>query len=287
MALATSAVLAVLVVWLLVRLVWLIAAGPQVESAPVPPVPRLTPAAMSNNGDFHWDLFGTSRQGAAMPVTPVPAAARSSLRLLGIMSREPDGYAIIADSQGRENVYRSGDELPDGARVERIEPQQVIIARNGRSEALSLDRERGTATASQAERQPLSTTPQIEVNPMPGIRGFQAPAGINVGSISGMGDLGNINPATLADSISVMPVSSGGFRVRPGRDARLFTQLGLQMNDVITAINGQPLESEAAARALFADVMMRGEVSITVNRQGREMTLRPDLENILGSLQNP
>ncbi len=89
----------------------------------------------------------------------------------------------------------------------------------------------------------------------------------------------------MAGAISVLPVSGGGFRVRPGRDARLFAELGLQVNDVVKAINGQPLESEEDVQSLFADVMRRGEVAITVNREGREMTLRPDLEAILGRLE--
>jgi len=92
--------------------------------------------------------------------------------------------------------------------------------------------------------------------------------------------------SNMATSISVMPVNSGGFRVRPGRDAQLFTQLGLQVNDVVTAINGQPLESEAQLQNVFGDVLARGEIAITVNRQGREMVLRPEIDQILRSLQN-
>ncbi|MFU8833189.1 MAG: PDZ domain-containing protein, partial [Wenzhouxiangella sp.] len=93
----------------------------------------------------------------------------------------------------------------------------------------------------------------------------------------------DMDTGALASSINVMPVTGGGYRVRPGRDATLFAQLGLQVNDIVLAVNGQPLQSEEAARALFADVMQRREIAITINRQGREMTLRPDLEQIMGS----
>lgn len=283
LALLSCALLALLAVWLLVRLVWLVLAGPQVESAPVPPVPRISQAT-GGTAEFHWDLFGASQRAALAPVAPAPVASRSSLRLLGVMTGDTVGYAFIADAQGRESVYRRGDELPDGAVLEAIEPHQVILARNGRSEALSLDRDRnGGGRVSPATAAP-GTRPAVA--PIPGLRGFDTERGVSVAAVRDMG-IGNVDVAGLAQSISVMPVSGGGFRVRPGRDARLFAQLGLQVNDIVTKVNGQPLESEEAARALFADVLMRGEVAITVNRQGREMTLRPDLEQIIGSLQNP
>lgn len=275
-------VLAIVVVWLLVRMVWLIAAGPEVASAPVPPVPRATQVTVANNGSFSWDLFGRSR--TAPVATPVVApASQSDLRLRGVMSSDPNGYAIIADGRGREEVYRIGDELPGGARLESIEAHRVIIARNGQSESLEIDTGRSASRQSPSPSRQASAP--TRVTPLAGMRGFQGPTSISTASIPGIGNVGQINPAAMADHISVMPVSSGGFRVRPGRDARLFTALGLEINDVVTAINGQPIESEAAARRLFTDIMQRGEVAITVNRQGREVTLRPDLEQIMRSMQ--
>ncbi len=283
LALLASALLALLVVWMLVRMVWLVLAGPQVESAPVPPVPRVSQVA-ADTRDFRWDLFGPQQRTNIAPVRPVASTSRSNLRLLGVMTGETAAYAFIADAQGRESVYRRGDELPDGTVLEAIEAQRVILARNGRSEALELDRDRHSAV--QRGSSTASAHPRTAVAPIHGLRGFDTERGVSVASARDLGVAG-VDVGSLAQSISVMPVSGGGFRVRPGRDARLFAQLGLQVNDIVTAVNGQPLESEEAARALFADVLMRGEVAITVNRQGREMTLRPDLEQIIGSLQNP
>ncbi len=283
LALLASAMLALLAVWLLVRLVWLVLAGPQVDAAPVPPVPRVSQTATESR-DFRWDLFGPQQRSNLAPIRAVETTTRSNLRLLGVMTGDVTAYAFIADSQGRESVYRRGDELPDGAVLENIEATRVILARNGRSEALELDRDR--ATVGQRGSSASAAPSRSPVAPIHGLRGFDTERGVSVASVNVMG-AGSVDVSNLAQSISVMPVSSGGFRVRPGRDARLFAQLGLQVNDIVTAVNGQPLESEDAARALFADVLRRGEVAITVNRQGREMTLRPDLEQIIGSLQNP
>lgn len=263
-----------LLAWLLVRMFWLILLGPEVEPDPVPPLPQIQASQAARDG-FRWDLFGAST--ALRPVAvAVPVASRSELRLRGVMSGGAAAFAIIADAQGTEAVFRIGDGLPDGSTLTAIEPLQVIVERTGQREALSLDRDAPSAAAS------ASSAPRRDVaaTSMPGIRGFQAPAGISAASLQ----VPASPPAALADQIAILPVAGGGFRVRPGRDASLFAELGLQVNDVVMAVNGQPLSSEADARALFADVLRQGEVSITINRQGREVTLRPDLERILSRL---
>jgi hypothetical protein len=64
-----------------------------------------------------------------------------SLRVLGIVSGDR-AYAIIADARVAKAVYRPGEELPDGSRVDRSS-RRVIVLRAGRAEALELDASRG------------------------------------------------------------------------------------------------------------------------------------------------
>ena len=270
--------LGLVLAWQLVQMTWLVVVGPEVESAPVPPVPRVQPAASGRDG-FRWDLFGEARSAPAV-VQPV-RASRSNLRLRGLMSGGDSAFAIVADEEGREQVYRVGSELPDGSRLERIEPLRVILLRNGDTESLDLERDRPGRSASSAARSGAASSRDDQRLELPGIRGLQAPSGVSAASLQPA----DSSTGGLADQISVLPVAGGGFRVRPGRDATLFGELGLQVNDVVTAVNGQTLASEADARALFADVMRRGEVSITIQREGREMTLRPDLSGILSRIE--
>lgn len=271
----TNVALVLVLAWLVVQLLWLILIGPETEPAAMPSVPQVQPAATARAG-FRWDLFGEAAPAAPVVARPVPTSS-ARLRLLGLMSGGPEAFAIIADDQGREQVYRRGDELPDGSTLDSIEPLQVVIVRDGQREALPIPRERAGRSGRSEARASTSASRQAQ---LPGVRGFEAPAGISAASLQAPGQ----TPAGLADQVSVMPVAGGGFRVRPGRDATLFAELGLQVNDIVTAVNGQPLTSEEDARALFAEVMRRGEVSITITREGREMTLRPDLEQILSRL---
>ena len=282
LALIAAALLALMIAWSLVRLAWMIVDGPRVEPAAMPPVPRAAPQGAAN-GEFRWVLFGSSTETVRPAMLQEAPATRLSLKLKGVMAVGEGGYAVIADSDGEDRVYRVGDELPGGAMVEMIEARRVLLEHDGQTEALEMEtRSLASATRSSARR-----TTDSEPLQLAGIRGLDSGRSVP-GRAASLSSTGSFSPSRLqemAGSISALPVSGGGFRVRPGRDARLFSELGLQVNDVVTAVNGQPLESEEEVQALFAEVMRRGEVSITVNRGGREMTLRPDLEAILGRLE--
>lgn len=282
LALLSSALLALAVVWLLVRSLWLVLGGVSVDSAPALPVPQMSQAG-SASGEFRWNLFGRSAAPAVM-LQPV-SASDSRLRLKGVMAGER-GYAIISVSGSGEEVYRVGDELPGGGEVEAIESRRVIIARDGRRETLAFDPGAASRSPRPASGSHSARVAEEPARHLPGIRGFNAPSGASVASLPDAARSLGLDAGELAQSISAMPVAGGGFRVRPGRDARLFQQLGFQVNDVVLAVNGQPLESAQAVQRLFVDVMSRGEVAIKVRRGGREVTLRPDLEKIMGSLQS-
>lgn len=282
LALVSSAILALAVVWLAVRAFWLVLGGVSVDSAPALPVPRMSESEGSS-GEFRWNLFGRSSE-PAVRLQPVPVSD-SRLRLKGVMAGAR-GYAIISVSGSGEDVYRVGDEIPGGGEVESIESRQVIILRDGRRETLALDPDAVAAAPRPVRTGDDGRETEEPAQRLPGIRGFDASSGASVASLPDAARSLGIDAGELAQSVSVMPVADGGFRVRPGRDARVFEALGLQVNDVVLAVNGQPLESAQAVQGLFGEVMSSGEVSITVRRGDRETTLRPDLEEIMGSLQS-
>lgn len=284
LALASSALLALIVVWLVVRIVWLVIGGVSVESAPALPVPQSTVAGNGPaSGEFRWNLFGRS---AAPSPAPRPAPISDGpLRLRGVMAGDR-GYAIIAADGDGEGVYRVDDELPGGGRVKTIEARQVVIERNGRRETLALDPDAVALGRDSGGGRNDASRPDEPERELPDVRGFNAPTGASVASLPDAARSMGLDPGELAGSISAMPVEGGGFRVRPGRNARLFGELGLQVNDVVVAVNGQPLESARAVQRLFAEVMSEGQVAIRVRRDGRELTLRPDLEKIMESLQS-
>lgn len=304
-------VLLVLLVWQVARLLLLILSGPSVPPASIPPLPEWRSETVTpSQGLAQWHLFGEAQQGfdlsafAQLPDTPLKLTLRGivaeSHQAIGAESAGEEGhegYALIADEHGAEDVYRRGDALPGGAEVVSIQPEQVILLRNGKRETLRLPNARGNTGDSSGVaggNQPGIKTINIvgsnrssaqnqnqAVRNLPGIRAPQRPVNVTtaVPQLSGL----RMNASALASAIQVAPVSGGGFRVFPGRNAQVFQQLGLQANDVVTQVNGKPLNSQADAMAIFQQVQSGKSLTLTVKRGNRDVVLRPDLNTLLSN----
>lgn len=251
-------VAAIAVAWAVVRLAWLIVSGPAVASAPLPEVPRRTVAATPQHAE--WRLFGEAAEAA-----PPPAPATSlALELRGVVSGA-NGYAVIADARGEEAVYRVDDELPGNARVTAIGDREVEIRRDGRREVLAMPAPDGRDDGPDGPR-PAQRSDRTD----------DGASGLSVASFAGIeGALPGAG--AVADDIRTLPVPGGGFRLRPGRDAVRFTRLGFQANDVVLAVNGRPVEDAADVMAVFRDMEPGERLAVRIRRDGREMTVTPDL----------
>ena len=305
-------VLLVLLVWQLARILLLAMSGPSVPRAVLPPLPEWQSSTTApTQGLAKWHLFGEASQGfdlsafAQLPDTPL------QLTLRGIVATRDDevppttengtevheGYAMIADAQGKEDVYRRGDQVPGGAEVVSVQSDQVILLRNGKRETLRLPgAQQGTSTTGGGTLASASgaagrraggiqtATAQPAVRNLPGIRGPSTGAVSIGGAIPQLSGL-RMNAAALASSVQVAPVKSGGFRVFPGRNAQVFQQLGLQANDVVTQVNGQAITSQADAMAIFQQVQGGKSLTLTVRRGDRDVILKPDLNSFISNNQ--
>jgi general secretion pathway protein C len=232
-----------------------------------------------------WRLFGkveASRPAApppsAMPVTPL------NLRLAGIFFTERGrGLALIADGNSLERGYRIGDPLPGGARLERIERDQVVVSRNGREELIKLPKLDDPNRPVVPPQTPiLPAAPEPPVLPAPveesGPTTFNAPQVIDASDIANrLRDEASSRPQALEDIAFASPyVQNGqfvGFRLRPGRDRRIFQQLGLNGGDVLTEINGTRLNSPAQGLALLQELISASQLDVRVLRNGAEIPL--------------
>lgn len=264
---AASALLAIVCAWLLLRILIVLIDGIEVGFEPIEYSPGPTQSALP--GQVDWRMFGepeAADYGFEQPLPPTPL----SLRLRGVVTGER-GYAIIVDGGGNEGVYRAGDEVPGGAEVLAIEARRVVLSRAGEREALELP---GAATARQSAVSPASAADQPAAS---GVRG------IGIASLGSMASQFRLDPDELAQRITILPVAGGGFRVRAGRDAQIFSALGFHVNDVVLAINGQPVNNQRDVRALFQEASLDQPPAITVRRGDRQLVLTPDLSAIFGA----
>lgn len=268
----------------LLRLLLLLLAGPSLPAPAPVQLPGAGGAAPAAVPIARWHLFGQA--GAALDLAALAAQApetalKLSLRGTLNLETEDEGIAIIADESGAHQRYRVGDELPGGARLVGISAGRVLLSRNGVTEGLSLPRE-GLApgqvprTVGPAQ---VRGGPVDRSMPSPFINPVIAPGGPSMESIR---EATGIDAAALASQLQVIPVLENGrfagVRVSAGRDSELMRRSGLRPTDLVTAVNGIPLDGPQRQAELMQTLREARSLRLTVVRDGVEQQLGVDLK---------
>ncbi len=286
--------LALMAAWLLVRLVWLVVAGPtlpigspgtqgaRLDNQGVSSMVRTSSANQPDWSQFFGERSSTRR--AALDRLPVD---QSALILVGVVAPsvtasnqdQSSGYAMIRGTGSGDRLYRINDTLPDGRRIAEIALDRVVLASAGREEVLVLkDRNSGQMGESSSQ----TTARGLEMDDE---QAEPVPRGIGIGSLGGMGRQLQAGQDNLgAGGVGLTPVRGGGYRLRPSPEARWFAAAGLQVGDVLVALNGRPiettLESAPDLEAMVMRVLQGERVSVTIERAGQEITLQPTVEDL-------
>ena len=64
-----------------------------------------------------------------------------------------------------------------------------------------------------------------------------------------------------------------GFRAYPGRNRNIFNKLGLKPGDLVTAINGQPLDDPEHSQEVFNTIQSSNTVTVSVERGGQKQDI--------------
>jgi general secretion pathway protein C len=221
---------------------------------------------------FTWRLAGHAGTGAitvpatkpALPVAdtaPMIALApfgRASLDgegatptglqmvLKGLVFARPATLSVAYIAAGAEvpKPFKVGDAV-QGAMIEAIQPQRVLLRNAGRVEFLAFPDPAATAT-------PAGTAPSTP-GPVANAATVVPPPPANAA-------------AELLQRLNAQPVN-GGYRIGDSPPP------GLQSGDVVQSVNGTPLTNPDAARAAFAGAQSSGTAQIVIQRGGRPVTL--------------
>ncbi len=242
--------------------------APGAAPPPVAVAPSRSNAAGADPGarivDLH--LFGTADQSATPGAAALDAPeTQLNLMLRGILASD-DGVqsrAIIAAGGGRdaEKIYKVGSRLPGGAVVHAIYSDRVILERGGHLEALRLPKEKSG--------QSISRDPQ------------RAPSGPGIARAGAVQELRTTlarHPDKLTDYVKALPATGRdgkqiGYRVFPGQDRGLFGRLGLQPGDIVTAVNGIPLNDPSQSLKVLQQLKGSDNLNLTIRRDGRSQTV--------------
>jgi general secretion pathway protein C len=91
-------------------------------------------------------------------------------------------------------------------------------------------------------------------------------------------------PGVIADIMRPQPVfaqgKQRGYRVYPGRNRQAFIRLGLRPGDLVTAINGTPLDDPARGQEIFSTIGSASEAQVTVMRNGQQQDLTLNMAQV-------
>jgi general secretion pathway protein C len=204
-------------------------------------------------------LFGLSPEANGQdPASAGPSS--TNFALLGtIATQDPtNGVAIISDG-GPAKIYRVGQDLGP-ARLYAVYLNRVVIDRNGTLETLLLP---GSQRHSDAGADALLRGAALDLTqPLPEDR------------------------IAFNDLIHTFAVKDGqagklrGLQIYPGRSRAVFRTAGLKGGDLITAINGMPLDDPRRSQEIWNAIQTSEGASLTVERAGETRELEINLAQL-------
>ena len=220
------------------------------------------------------------KKPVAKPTQAAPKT-RLSVTLTGLVadSADPVSASSVAIIEGRngQDTYGINDKISGtSASIYQIYIDRVILLVSGRYETLMLD-------GIEYSTKPPSN-PQVEEGPK---QASVKPAVKNATKkrerLDKRTDMELArslreqraqlfeDPKKLVDVIRIRPYKQKGellgYRLSPGKDAKLFKQVGLKRNDLAISINGQDLTDMQQALTVMGELKTMTEATITVVRQ--------------------
>jgi len=210
-------------------------------------------------------LFGLA---VADPTSQDPANAplsSANLILAGTIATDDPkrGIAIISEG-GPSKVYGVGENV-NGATLHSVYLDHVILDRAGTLETLLLPRLLASAARAPGRR---------AVNPN------------TVAAVDNIRHMVEKDPGLLDQvmrTVASYDNAAGklrGFRAYPGRNRAIFAKLGLKPGDLVTAINGQPLDDPQHSQEVFNTIQSADSVTVTIERGGQKEDLSLNIAQV-------
>jgi len=220
----------------------------------------------------------TTTQGSASIDAPKTSL---KLKLVGLMYSEDqdEARAIIESQEEGARSFATRERVADNVEIYSIEPDRVILMHAGRQEALMLNPEQEpSSNPAGSGNQPIydpnrnqasNESPDNQVSAEP-----QSASGQDLASAPK-------NIDELMRDFSATPVMENGelqgFRLKALQNPGIMKEWGIDPNDVITAVNGIPLNTPGRVMVLYDKLKKQREFEITLNSDGNSRTITVDL----------
>ena len=211
-----------------------------------PRLPPVTfPQVVQRGADNGFSLY----PDAATVAGDVLEEASFRGKLMGVIQQGERALASIELQGGDEKVFRVGDELATGVTLEAIEPLRVVVRERGMLRQLSL-------ASLLDDRTPISVQPPAKTGSP--ARRQQLPLAVT---------------PVLSDD------GNSGLRIDQ-LSAELEAAAQVQRGDLVVAVDGVGITALMADRGAVAQLVQRDALTLTLVRNGRELSVDVDGELI-------
>jgi general secretion pathway protein C len=218
--------------------------------------------------------LGRQLFGDAGPASAASSGLQSGIRLKGVFAVDGDTLsAAVLNLGGRDLAIRRGEEIFAGATLADVQRDHVFVSRSGVRERIDLDRFENRGAKLAGANGPTAA-------PVTQFRLKVAATGTNAYALSRQ-ELNNVlqDPRQMAFLGRIGNAASGGVKVEDAPSGSLLDKLGIKTGDVITGLNGQPVNSPGDLARLYQQFGTLTTIRAEVRRGGAPVMLSYAIQN--------
>ena len=167
------------------------------------------------------------------------------------------GQALLGADPAHPQTYLANAVLENGARIDEIYPDHVVLVKGLQRTSLYVQTARGSTVDNE------QGAALLEVGGPPDVPGTV--------TLSQETTTQFVRPVPEYENEAVV-----GFRVYPGAQSWVFNQLGLKAGDLVTAINGQPMTDADETMDLLQGLTEGQSMTATIHRGAQALELSLD-----------
>ncbi len=211
------------------------------------------------------NLFGEA--GTASVTSSAPAENNSGIRLKGVYAVDGKTLsAAVVNIGGRDTSVRLNEKISDNVTLVEVGIEHIVVSRAGLREKIALDRSIGKSTGVASNNNSGTPAATFRLNVATSAR--------NTYSLS-RGELNGVlqDPRQVNFLGSISPAPNGGVQIKEAAQGTLAQKLGLQAGDIITSINGQPVNGTGDLARFYGQFGSTNSIRAEIKRGGSPMLL--------------
>ncbi len=210
------------------------------------------------------NLFGDP--GPAVATYAASMENSSGIHLKGIYAVDGKTLsAAVINTGGRDTSIRVNEKIADNITLVDVKSDHIVVARAGVREKIVLERSAGKGAG------PGNIN---AVAPQASFRLNVASSSRNTFSLS-RSELNTVlqDPRQINFLGSIIPAPNGGVQINDAPQGTLVQKLGLQAGDIITSINGQPVNGTGDLARFYGQFGSTSNIRAEIKRGGSPMLL--------------